>query len=578
MRVTNHRSKLLDEIWKIQLSKNHISDDDLKVLADKMNISTIELDGVVSFYHYFHRRPTSKYIVYLNNSIISKFNGFSKIKQALETATGTRFEKYRPDGPFSLFETSCIGLSDMEPAALINFRPFTHLTPQKVHKIISDLQNGANIDDICDKPKSVLQYIPSGENAILLRNYEYGEAIKKLGTLNAESRLSLIKMGHLKGLGGAFFPTHFKWKACKENKASTKYVICNADEGEPGTFKDRFLLNNYSGMVLEGMIICAYTVGAKKGIIYLRAEYRYLLDDIENTIELFRKHGWLGINALGIKGFDFDIRVQLGAGAYICGEETALLQSLEGKRGEPRPKIHFPTEKGYHQKPTVVNNVETFCLASRIVELGPEAINNTGTANSPGTKLISVSGDCNKPGIYEIEWGMKVRELLELSEAIDPYAVQVSGPSGELISADEFDRQISLNDLRCGGSFMIFSKERSILDIIQNFNKFFVDESCGICTPCRAGNFILSRELRKIRRGLVTDKDLKKVSEWSEIMKFSSRCGLGQTAPNSIIQAFEKFPEAFEDYLKQESQVNRSFDLASAIVEYDSIIQNNHDL
>ena len=576
MQAIDRRSRLLDEIWKIQLAHNHISDKELKALAEKMDMSSIELDGVVSFYHFFHRRPTSKFIIYLNNSIVSKFKGFSKIKQAFETATGTKFNKYRPDGDFTLFETSCIGLSDMEPAALINFRPFVNLTPQKVNQIVADLMAGANIDDICDKPKSTVQYKPPGDKAIFLRDYEYGKAIEKLQKLNADSRLSLIKMGNLTGLGGAFFPTHFKWKACKEQKTSMKYVVCNADEGEPGTFKDRFLLNNYSGMILEGMIICAYTVGAKKGIIYLRAEYQYLLEDIQNTINLFRKNGWLGIDALGIKGFDFDIRIQIGAGAYVCGEETAMLQSMEGKRGEPRPKIHFPVEKGYLNKPTVVNNVETFCLASRIVELGPEAIRNTGTANSPGTKLISISGDCERPGIYEIEWGMKVSELLDLCGAIDPYAVQVSGPSGELISKNEFNHRIALNDLKCGGSFMVFSRERSILDMIQNFNKFFVDESCGVCTPCRAGNFILSKELRKVRRGLITESDIKKISEWGELMKLSSRCGLGQTAPNSIIQAFERFPEAFEDYIKQESPLNRGFSLEYAINEYDTIIHNNN--
>jgi [NiFe] hydrogenase diaphorase moiety large subunit len=574
----HHRYQLLDVLWEVQDKKGCIKTEDVDEISHQLGISKIELEGVISFYHFFHRDPCAKYTVYLNNNIICKINGFAKVKKAFETATGVLFEKKDPENLFQLRESSCIGLSDMEPAALINLRPFTDLNAQKVHQIVRDLKAGVDLDTICDDPKSIVHYKPAEGTAIFTRKYTRGTAIKKLKTLAPESVIDWVRMGKLTGLGGAFFPTFIKWDGCRRQKEKTKYVVCNADEGEPGTFKDRFLLRNYPGMVLEGMILCGYAIGAKEGVIYLRAEYKYLKKKIEDCIKYFRKQHYLGENILGIKGFDFDIRVQMGAGAYVCGEETALLQSMEGYRGEPRPKVYLPIERGFLGKPTIVNNVETFCGASRIIEFGVEHILSTGTANSPGTKLISISGDCSKPGIYEIEWGMKVKDLLHACGAENTMAVQVSGPSGELISADEFDRKISLDDLRCGGSFMIFNNERKILNIIQNFNRFFVDESCGVCTPCRAGNFILSRELRKIRRGLMDQEDLDKVRNWAKIMKYSSRCGLGQTAPNSMIQAFEKFPEYFEQFLAEDQGLNKFFDLEEAVQDYELTIQKNNQL
>ena len=572
MKSIQHRFQLLDALWSIQDEYGYISNDHVKHLAMQLGVSSIEIEGVISFYHFFKRLPGSKFTVYLNNSIVSQFNGFSKVKQAFESGTGIPFGKTDSTKTFDLQETSCIGLSDMEPAALINFRPFVNLTPQKVHKAIFYLKAGADIDKLCDHPESIVHHKPSPNKTILLRDFLPGLAVKKLTEIAPESIIDLLRKTDLRGMGGAFFPVHVKWEGCRKQQAKPKYVVCNADEGEPGTFKDRILLQKYPGLCIEGMIACGYAVGATEGIIYLRAEYGYLKNKLERTIKSYLKQKWLGKDILGINNFDFNIRIQLGAGAYVCGEETALLQSMEGHRGEPRPKLYFPTERGFLGKPTVVNNVETFCSAARIIELGTDHFNKTGIPESRGTKLLSISGDCNKPGIYEIEWGMTVNELLEMCEAVNTYAVQVSGPSGELISSEEFHRKIALNDLKCGGSFMIFNQERNLLDVVQKFNHFFIHESCGVCTPCRAGNFILSRQIRKIRRGLLGKDDIHKILEWSKIMRYSSRCGLGQTAPNSLIQAIEKFPEFYQDYLISDDGLNKFFNMKESVQDYDKAI------
>jgi [NiFe] hydrogenase diaphorase moiety large subunit len=380
----------------------------------------------------------------------------------------------------------------------------------------------------------------------------------------------------LAGRGGAFFPTWKKWETCRGYKDTPRFIVCNADEGEPGTFKDRVLLNNQPGSILEGMTIAGFTVGASYGIIYLRGEYRWLAKRLDEEINAFRESGLLGENAGGIKGFNFDIRLEIGAGAYVCGEETALLESMEGKRGEPRTKWFYPVEKGYLQLPTVVNNVETFAAVARLIQMGSFEYLKRGMPGSPGTKLISISGDCLRPGIYEIEWGMTVAELLDLCGAEDPYYIQVSGPSGECISIKEKYRRISMldlmaqKDIRCGGSFMIFNSHRDLVHILLNFSQFFKHESCGVCTPCRAGNFIIQRKLERLKNGLADMNDLKELKTWGTIMKSTSRCGLGKTASNSVIQSIDKFNDYFSARCAEtDNSTYRKFDHHSAVAEYE---------
>lgn len=560
---------LLNQLWKIQHEEGYLSDKAIRLLSRQTGRSWVDLEGVISFYHFFRRKPAGRFLIFLNNSILSEFAGFPEVLKAFQESTGAHLNQTDPTDTFTLQMASCIGLSDVEPAALINWRPFINLTPEKVHHLIHQLKSGTDIDDLADRPLSDAYPNDEENKRLMIRPYQEGMAISKLIRMSPDEVIKEIMEAGLTGLGGAFFPTHLKWQSCRNQADPEKYIVCNADEGEPGTFKDRFLILKYPGLLLEGMITAGFAVGARQGVIYLRGEYQYLIPKIKDAIRHFKNEGWLGNDACGIPGFDFDIDLVIGAGAYICGEETALLESLEGHRGEPRPRVHYPTERGYLGKPTVVNNVETLCTAARILEQGFEPYLNTRHPDSPGTKLFSIAGDCLYPGIYEITWGITVGALLERCGAVDPYAIQISGPSGELIPASWKDRMLGLHDLRCGGSVMIYNRQRDLLQILQNYNRFFMQESCGVCTPCRAGNYMLSVQLRKMERGLASTEDVDKLNDWAKLMEYNSRCGLGQTAPKAIIQAAQRFPEIMDQHTRTK---NAPFDLDLATSAYDRII------
>ena len=571
MKVTKEgrgRTRLLNKLWKFQLEKGFISDADVRRLSRELDIPVVEITGVISFYHFFSRKPRGKFAIYLNNSIVSEIKGFEKVKEAFEKETGTKFGSVDPTGTFGLFETSCIGLSDQEPAALINFVPFVNLTPKKIKNLISGLKSGKSLKKLAEPVTDHIRYT-NGENAVLFKPYEIAAALKNMLKMSPYEVIEEMKWSQLSGRGGAFFPTGLKWDFCRKALGMQKYIICNADEGEPGTFKDRVLLNQMPGLLLEGMITAAYAVGATKGVIYLRAEYRYLKDKLEDTIQKFYDIGLLGVEIMGHQGFDFDVRVQMGAGAYVCGEETALIESLEGKRGEPRTKIYFPVEKGFQNKPTVVNNVETFCAAARIMEMGAPDYRALGTSKTSGTKLLSISGDCAKPGIYEIEWGMTISEMLDLCGAKKPHFIQFSGPSGTVLSASkDRNRQICREDVMCGGSVMIFNDKRDIFKILTNFSKFFINESCGLCTPCRAGNYLVGRKLEKIDNGMATGQDIAEIKNWSKIIQATSRCGLGKTSTNFILSSYDKFPEVFDEKTNSRSEAEKEFNTEDYIHDY----------
>ena len=570
------RTHLLNKLWEYQKDFGHISDAAVSEISQLLNVSNIEIESVISFYHFFHKTPTGKHCIYLNNSIISELKGFEEVKTTFEKETGCNFGEYG-NKEFSLFETSCIGMSDQEPAALINFYPITDLTPRKVKLIIQKLKNGENIAEYASKTISKIQYTPEDDKTLIFKPYEQGKAIRKLEEFSNQEIIDKISRSKLQGCGGAFFEVGYKWQSCKNNDDDAKYIICNADEGEPGTFKDRAILQNLPGLVFEGMVIAGYATGAKEGIVYLRAEYQFLLPKLEALLASFREQHLLGSDIAGIKGFTFDIRIQLGAGSYVCGAASALIESLEGRRGEPPVRMWSATKHGFLKKPTVVNNVETLAFASRIIEFGADYFLSIGTPKTPGTKLISISGDVAKPGIYEIGYGTSIRDILgmEMSQATSPYLVQVGGPSGECINPTEFDRQICREDLLCGGSFMVFNRTRDILHILRNFMEFFKEESCGVCTPCRAGNNILTEKIKKIQRGLCAVEDIDELKKWGEIIKLSSRCGLGKSSPNALIMAVDKFKEYFNVKIApSNSNLNVEFDMEDAIHEFDSLIKD----
>jgi [NiFe] hydrogenase diaphorase moiety large subunit len=326
-------------------------------------------------------------------------------------------------------------------------------------------------------------------------------------------------------------------------KSKQKFLVCNADEGEPGTFKDRVLLIEYPELVFDGMVVSGYTIGATKGIVYLRGEYEYLLKALEDYLEEMRKDNLLGNNILGKEGFNFDIDIFLGSGAYVCGEETALIESLEGHRGEPRNRPPYPINTGFLRRPTAVNNVETLAAVCHILMKGGDWFSKFGTDKSTGSKLFSISGDCQKPGVYELPWGIKISELLKIVEAKDTKAVQVGGASGFCIPKSQFDRTLAYEDVSTGGSIMIFNESRDMLHVLKNFMEFFVDESCGQCTPCRMGNVKLLEGVEMIEKGEYTFSYIKKLKDLGKTMQLASKCGLGQSSPNPFISILENFNE-----------------------------------
>lgn len=377
--------------------------------------------------------------------------------------------------------------------------------------------------------------------AIIFSEYKRGDAIKKIVKMSREDILFELKESKLKGRGGAGFPTSTKWMLTAASKSDEKFLVCNADEGEPGTFKDRVLLIEYPELVFDGMVVGGYTIGAEYGILYLRGEYEYLLKSLQDYLEQMRKDNLLGKNILGKDGFNFDISIFLGSGAYVCGEETALIESLEGHRGEPRNRPPYPISTGYLGKPTSVNNVETLCTISHIVLKGGSWFSEVGTDKSSGSKLFSVSGDCEKPGVYELPWGTKVSELLELVGAKDTKAVQIGGASGICIPKSQFKRTLAYEDIATGGSVMIFNEHRNMLNVLKNFMEFFVDESCGQCTPCRIGNVKLLEGVEMIENGNYTFAHINKLKELGKTMQVASKCGLGQSSPNPFISILENF-------------------------------------
>ena len=377
---------------------------------------------------------------------------------------------------------------------------------------------------------------------VLFSAYKRGEGIKKALKDKREDILFEIKDSGLKGRGGAGFPTSTKWMLTAAAKADKKFIVCNADEGEPGTFKDRVLLMEYPALVFEGMVIGGYTVGAKVGIVYLRAEYEYMLEQLENYLSNMREDNLLGEGILGTD-FSFDISIRLGSGAYVCGEETALIESLEGNRGEPRNRPPFPVNTGYLGYPTSVNNVETLAAVPHIITKGGSWFKKHGTDKSTGSKLFSVSGDCEKPGVYELPWGISINELLELVGAKNTKAVQVGGASGTCIPKSQFDRKFGYEDIPTGGSVIIFNESRNMLHVLKNFMEFFVEESCGQCTPCRIGNVKLLEGINMIERGEFTFKYINTLKELGKTMQVASKCGLGQSSPNAFISILDNFKD-----------------------------------
>ncbi len=560
----NHHqpTHLLRILHAIQARYHYIPEVAIEQLALLLNIARTQIIGVIEFYSFFHLTPRGRYELLISDSITDHLLGKHEITDYLSKKLQVDIGEVRTDGLVSLDNTSCTGLCDQGPAGLVNGHALPHLDHARIDQISLLINQETPLEQW---PTELFQINDNIIKRGLLLNHPLalGAALQATFKRGLSATLAEIDSSGLRGRGGAGFKTASKWQYCRDEAESQRYVVCNADEGEPGTFKDRVLLNSYAQQVFEGMTVCAAIIGAEQGFLYLRGEYLFLYDSLQNILAERRQLGLLGKNLLN-SGVNFDIDICLGAGAYICGEESALIESLEGKMGIPRNRPPYPVTHGYLGKPTVVNNVETFFAAAAIAHQSGEWFANIGTEKSNGTKILSISGDCAKPGIYEYEFGTSIETILNDCGAEELLGLQIGGPSGLFISDSELQRKLAFEDLATGGSFIIFNKQRNLLDIVNNFTHFFAHESCGFCTPCRVGTSLLKNQLDKIVNGHGSAGDVVALEELCALVKNYSHCGLGQTAANPIISTLARFPELYQSRLKKISY-EPGFDLDASL-------------
>jgi NADH:ubiquinone oxidoreductase subunit F (NADH-binding) len=360
---------------------------------------------------------------------------------------------------------------------------------------------------------------------------------KVIDTMSRQQVIDEIKASGLRGRGGAGFPTGLKWELAHKAPGDQKYIICNADEGEIGTFKDKYILEHDPFTLFEAMIIAGYSIGARKGYIYLRAEYKYLLNRLQNALVQLKNKGYLE---------EFDIEIKLGAGAYVCGEESALMESIEGKRGEVRFKPPFPPSSGLWEKPTIINNVETLMNIPPIIASGGEWFTGFGTEKSKGTKVFSVSGDVGKPGVYEMVLGSTLRELVEVvALGRDIQMIQIGGATGRILPYAMIDSVLAFEDILGAGAIIVYDTSRDILEVLYRTMEFLAEESCGKCTPCREGTTVMCEMLERLYKGEGIESDIDLLEELSLTMQVASMCGLGQAAPIPVVDSLNYFRDSY---------------------------------
>jgi len=579
----NDRTRLMDICRAVQDRFGCVSGEAMDLIARECRCPRVEVESVVSFYAFFSEKPKGKIVIRLCDDIVDRLHGYDRVAKALTKELNIGFGETTSCGKFTLEHTPCIGMCDQAPAAMVNDVIVTKLNASSArdmirqlrehmdpHKLVTRLGDGHNGDD---RIHAMVHNNIRKKGPVIFAPYENGTGLKKALAMTPAEVIRDVKTARLRGRGGAGFPTGMKWEFTRASQGQRKFVICNGDEGEPGTFKDRVLFTECADMLFEGMTIGGYAIGADTGILYLRGEYAYLKAFLDSVLDERRKQNLLGKNICGKAGFNFDIRIQMGAGAYICGEETSLISSCEGQRGDPKNRPPFPAQKGYLGHPTVVNNVETFCCVSRILEKGAGWFAEMGSKGSPGTKLLSVSGDCKAPGVFEVPFGTCLKDVLEMAKAEDPMAVQVGGPSGQLVPAKDFGRTICYDDLATGGAIIVFGKDRDLLDVIDYYVEFFVEEGCGYCTPCRVGNVLLKERIANLMQGKGEPGDLDYLKELGETMKTMSRCGLGQTAANPVLTSLANFPELYQAKVrKHEAVFQPTFDIKAAVTDAEKLV------
>ncbi|HEY6094135.1 MAG TPA: NAD(P)H-dependent oxidoreductase subunit E [Gallionellaceae bacterium] len=565
--LARHRSDANDLLQILREAQEHygyIHPDAIAYLSAQLRIPRVKIEGVATFYSFLHLQPQGQYRVLFSDNITDHMLGSAGLLKQMCQQLWVEPGKVSEDGLVSVDITSCTGMCDQGPAMLVNNLAINRLTPERIDTICALIRQRVPLNKWPAEFFAIEDNIRR-KDILLDSDYQPGAPLAALLARGTVETLHEIKASKLRGRGGAGFFTGTKWESCRAAHGAHHYVVCNADEGEPGTFKDRVLLNGYADQVFEGMTLCARIIGARRGFLYLRGEYRYLLDHLQIVLQRRREQRLLGSSILGCADFDFDIDIHLGAGAYVCGEESALIESLEGKRGTPRNRPPFPVTNGYLDQPTVVNNVETFAASSLIALHGGEWYAARGTATSSGTKLLSVSGDCERPGIYEYPFGVTVAAVLADCGAHDVQAVQVSGAAGVCLAPSEFSRRIAFEDIPTAGAFMVFDQRRDMFEVARNFVHFFAHESCGFCTPCRVGTSLLKNMMDKLAHSQGSPYDFNEIEKLNKLLQSMSHCGLGHAACNPVLDTIAKFRPAYEQRMLHQ-EFEPAFNLDHALL------------
>jgi NADH-quinone oxidoreductase subunit F len=567
------RSALIPMLMYAQDEFGYISDEVIAEIAARLELRTVQVEETLEYYSMLHRKPMGKYHVQVCTNVACMLRGGNELLDRAKKRLEIGHKEVTKDGVFSLEEVECIGACTGAPAMQINYDFYENLTPVTFDRLIQELDFGRKAEPVPVISGALHERQPGEipviskrcgiENSpkidVFLQNGGYQALDKALKQMTPESIIDEMKKSNLRGRGGAGFPTGMKWSFVPKDSPKAKYVICNADESEPGTCKDRPLMEMDPHQLIEGMVIAGRAIGSHQGFIYIRGEYRYVLDIVQGAITEAYERGYLGKNIIG-SGFDYDLLIHTGAGAYECGEESALMESLEGKRGYPRIKPPFPAVVGLYGCPTIINNVETLSAVPAIILGGGEAYANLGTPKNGGTRLLCVAGHVNRPGIYEIPLGMNMKEFIYgmaggITGGKKLKAVIPGGSSCPLLTADEIDIPMDYDSVAKAGSMLgsggmvVMDEDTCMVDMARRIMHFYAHESCGWCIPCREGTTWLRKMLERLHAGYGREQDIDMLSELSKNILGRSFCPLGDAAAMPTISIVQKWRNEFEDHL-----------------------------
>lgn len=543
---------IFDELRAIQHQWGYLPADQLQALSKKMDLPLYKINSVADFYPHFYLKPQPKVICRVCTDMSCHLRGADALKAELKQ----RFASLNPEKDIDIRDTSCLGQCDGAPAIFVNDEMYRNVTSAQAEALAFTALQGAEL------PK-----LPAEKNGVQLASdpykgtEKYGALRKLIQTRDWDGVIASLKAAGLVGMGGAGFMTGLKWELVRKAPGDTKYVVCNADESEPGTIKDRFIMQHMPHVVIEGMIIAGLVTGAKEGIFYIRHEYPAQEEILHHEIKRCYEEGLLGHNILG-SGLVFDLELFVSPGGYICGEESALIEAIEGNRSEPRNKPPFPVTHGVWHKPTALNNVETFAHVPQILYNGVDWYKAQGQGGAPGLKIVGVSGDVRKPGIFEIPMGLPASEVILKMAGGAPDGKKVkayapSGPSSGYLPASLLDVRLDFKSMAAAGSMLgsgaivVCAEGRCMLDMALNSIKFFRNESCGKCVPCRVGSQKMVDILTGWTLGKGTKADFQLVEELTDALKLASICGLGQFAHQPISSVLHHFREEVEAHVYQ---------------------------